>query len=482
MTRRPIQKKEKVTILVGGVPVVVTLRPPCGSRKSWYAYWNGLVASKSTGQPNFVEAVKIVEDMLRNGGKRSNLCETVLSDDEFVEIQRRHFAKKTDPKALARSMKSHRCTLEAISAFRQISGIRPVTVATPDDCERFQHEALAKPKNWRIKYADSDQSNRRQESQSVIERLSPNTVVKWSVALQAAFERANRNAGKKCVRGVVAENKLLSDNPWRKFTWIEATTKEIRQFDSDELISLLHFFETEWPGVAFAPSMAKVYVWSASRREEVAGLRWCDYRPVTKDEHHFEVVGKWSIRRWFRVPTGLFHELEANKTESSYVFGGLPQQLRSFHIRTERPWMAKWVRSDFEVYNAGRWFYERVKDWSATLPNGKAYTHVFRKTTLQYARQGEDVNRQVAADASVTEGVMMTSYVREHDEELRQKSNRTFRRIAASLLPEVAAAYGFVESPIDVLKRRGRAAFEAEDWQLVLKLASELDHLRNGHT
>jgi hypothetical protein len=51
-----------------------------------------------------------------------------------------------------------------------------------------------------------------------------------------------------------------------------------------------------------------------------------------------------------------------------------------------------------------------------------------------------------------------------------------------SLLPEVATAYGFVESPIDALKRRGRAAFEAEDWQLVLKVASELDHLRNGHT
>jgi hypothetical protein len=478
MPRKPIQKKEKVSVVVDGVPVVVTLHPPCSSRKSWYAYWNGLVASKSTGQPDFAEAVKAVESMLRNGGKRSNLVDTVLSDDEFEELQRRHFAKKTDPKSLQRSMKSLRECLDAISAFRQMTGIQPVTLATPDDCERFQHEALTRPKNWRIRYADPPKSTRRRESQ--IDRLSPNTVVKWSAALQAAFERANRNAGKKCVRGVVAENKLLSENPWKKFTSIEAKTKEIRQFDGDELISLLRFFETMWAGVPLAPLMAKVYVWSASRREEVADLHWDDYRPVAKDEHHFEVIGKWGVRRWFRVPTTVFRELEANKTENSYVFGGLPQQLRSFHVRADRPWMAKWVRSDFDVYNAGRWFYERVKDWSTSLPNGKAYTHVFRKTTLQYARQGEDVNRQVAADASVSEAVMMTNYVRERDEELRQKSNRTFRRIAASLLPEVAAAFGFDESPIDALKRRGRAASEAEDWQLVVKVASELDQLRNG--
>ena len=32
--------------------------------------------------------------------------------------------------------------------------------------------------------------------------ISENTVLRWSRELRAAFERVNRNAGKKCVRGV----------------------------------------------------------------------------------------------------------------------------------------------------------------------------------------------------------------------------------------------------------------------------------------
>src|SRR5437660_1425260 len=70
-------------------------------------------------------------------------------------------------------------------------------------------------------------------------RVSPNTVLKWSRSLQAAFERANRNAGRKCVRGVVDERRLLTVNPWNQFTWIGGRSKPIRQFDMDELLSFL---------------------------------------------------------------------------------------------------------------------------------------------------------------------------------------------------------------------------------------------------
>lgn len=44
---------------------------------------------------------------------------------------------------------------------------------------------------------------------------------------------------------------------------------------------------------------------------------------------------------------------------------------------------------------------------------------MFRKTTLRYGRRGEDINRQVASDARVSES---TNYVKETDEELRQKA------------------------------------------------------------
>ena len=100
---------------------------------------------------------------------------------------------------------------------------------------------------------------------------------------------------------------------------------------------------------------------------------------------------------------------------------------------------------------------------------------VRRTTTLQYARQGEDINRQVAQDASVTTSVMMTSYVTERDEELRQKSNRFFARIVARLHPTVAARYGHVETPTDELKRRLRVAVDAGDWKTAAKIAAQLD-------
>ena len=50
MPRKPKPEKQTITVLVNGTPVAVILHPPTGTRPSWYAYWNGLVASKSTGQ------------------------------------------------------------------------------------------------------------------------------------------------------------------------------------------------------------------------------------------------------------------------------------------------------------------------------------------------------------------------------------------------------------------------------------------------
>jgi hypothetical protein len=73
---------------------------------------------------------------------------------------------------------------------------------------------------------------------------------------------------------------------------------------------------------------------------------------------------------------------------------------------------------------------------------GHACTHIFRKTRLRYARSGEDVNRDVAKDARLSEAVMMNHYVRETDAELRRSSNRTYNRILSSLAPMVATRCG----------------------------------------
>jgi hypothetical protein len=84
------------------------------------------------------------------------------------------------------------------------------------------------------------------------------------------------------------------------------------------------------------------------------------------------------------------------------------------------------------------------------------------------------VNRQVAADAKVSEAVLMTSYVKETDEEMRQASNRTFHRILASLPPEVARQYGHAETTAGDLEEKLKRAAAAKDWTRVAQISAEL--------
>ena len=468
---------QKITVLVEGKPIKVAMHPPTGTRKSWYAFWTGLTTSKSTGQSELNEAVKVVENMLRNGGKKSDLSDLVVSDEEFEEIQRRHYAKKTDPQARKRSMKSLRECLDAISAFRAISGLRPITLATPNDCERFQRDSIAKPKNWRVEYAGNNRSVKRRQEQGPVKNLSSNTVLKWSVALQAAFERACHNAGKKCVRGVVDDSKLLKENPWRNFTWIEGGKKPLRQFDHNELTALLDYLESTWPGLRFAPAFVKLSLWSWARKSEVSSLRWSDERQIF-NECHFESTGKWGVTKWFRIPDGLRAELEAFRTGSEFVFGDYPQQLQEFYRQQGDTRTGNRVRADFTPDNLGEWMYRQISEWSKTLPNGSAYLHVFRKTTLQYALSAGHIEQSVADDASISSSVLMSSYARIADQELRHKSNRTYQRIRSSLSLEVATRYGWEGKPTDRIVEQLDQARHRGDWDAVARLAEELTRQR----
>src|SRR5262249_33602079 len=158
-----------------------------GRRRSWYAYWNGLVTSKSTGHAGYESALVAAEEMIRKWksggtGDRPRPSDAVLSDEEFKNLQRSHFNRKLDPSAQKRAAKSLKDCLEAIEAFSKITGLSSVAAASPDDCAGFQRKALTHPKNWRQAYP---------KSKKVVATVSANTVVKWSRSLQAAFERAN---------------------------------------------------------------------------------------------------------------------------------------------------------------------------------------------------------------------------------------------------------------------------------------------------
>ena len=104
-----------------------------------------------------------------------------------------------------------------------------------------------------------------------------------------------------------------------------------------------------------------------------------------------------------------------------------------------------------------------------------ATPHIFRKTALQHARRGEDLNRQVALDAKLNVSVMLNHYVVEEADQPRQASNRTFQRILASLPVDVAIRY--VHRPANVgaeLERRLLMAAATKDWKTVADLAGKL--------
>jgi integrase len=457
MPRKPKQDKQSTTVLVNNTPVRVLLHPPTARRKSWYAYWSGLDYSVSTCQARLEDALLAVDFMVKNHGKQPELRHAVLSDDEFVAIQRRHFERKSDEDDKRRAAKSLKNCLEAIKAFKSVTALPNIAGATADDCANFQTKALVLPKNWR-------QAHRREDTEGNTEAISPNTVVKWLRELQAAFERCNRNAPrKKCVRGVVDERKLLSSNPWHQFTWVEGIDKPPRQFTPDELLSLLTFFETTWRDVPAGALAIKLLLWSWSRRLEIAGLRWDSYRQV-QGEHHFETVGKRKVKKWFRVPDGVYRDMLKVRTDSPFVFAGYTEQLRQAHA--ENPNWLQHVR-EFTPATFGQWLYKKVKGWG-----NPAYLHIFRKTSMQYARRGEDIRRDVAAALRVSESVMMKHYVTETDEELRGYSNATYHRIAAGLPKDVARRYGYVIE--QTLESQLQNAIASKQWELAGQLTAKL--------
>ncbi|WP_254509034.1 hypothetical protein [Anatilimnocola floriformis] len=469
MPRKPKIEPKRITVVIDGSPISVTLHPPSGRMKAWYVYWAGLGNSKSTGERELTAAVAVAETMLRNGGERPMPAEGILSDEEFQEIQRHHFSLKQSKSSALRSAKSLKSCLEAIDAFKRISKLPAVSLATPDDCSRFEKAALKLPKSWRLSYPKAKKDG--------VANLSSNTVAKWSTALAAAFERANINGGRKCVRGVVPTEKLLQSNPWRKYNPIVAAEKPKRHLSNEELLSIIDFLEGEWAGIAVAAAAVKTCLWSWTRLSEFTNLSWDDSRPIGQ-EWHFRIVGKWGMVKWARLPLGLIEELQAIRTASPFVFASYSDQLRSYYLQADQKRIAAQVNGEFSPSAFASWFHERITQWAKETNRQEATTHALRKTSLQHALRGEDVSRLVAKDAKLTEAVMTAHYTSVEEEQLRQASNRAYHRIVLSLPQNVAIRYGYrPESTEDDLKRRLSAASVAEDWSLVGKLAAELGQI-----
>ena len=112
---------------------------------------------------------------------------------------------------------------------------------------------------------------------------------------------------------------------------------------------------------------------------------------------------------------------------------------------------------------------DRQVYWRRYVKDGRAITPADGPI-----RQRSAVLEALGAGWSRLPDLPEDAYVMETDEEMRQKSNRTYQRILASLPPEVARRYGYAEGNASQLQERLKAALAAEDWPLVDRLSSGL--------
>ena len=218
-----------------------------------------------------------------------------------------------------------------------------------------------------------------------VQRIRPNTVVKWSVALKAAFERANKNGGQKCVRGVVAESKLLTLNPWKNFTWIDGTEPKKRHLNDEELLSLLDYFEQRWPTVVTVTLFAKISLWmwaEGPKRPVYAGKTcalWGMSITLTLSVSGASGNGRESL-------TALYQDLLKVRTDSPYVFAAYNEQLKRHYRQCPNPHTAKTIGPRFDPELLYRWFHIKMRKWAEETGRERASHHAFRKTALQTAR------------------------------------------------------------------------------------------------
>ena len=120
-------------------------------------------------------------------------------------------------------------------------------------------------------------------------------------------------------------------------------------------------------------------------------------------------------------------------------FAKVPPARQTTVARPEDPW-------GVQPYNLGDWFYNRIAEWSQSLPGRRCRSMCSVRPRCCNTLVAEDVNRLVEHRSRVkSENVMMTNYVKETDDEMRRKNTRTFQRIIASLPAEVAEGYGYSE-------------------------------------
>lgn len=370
--------------------------------------------------------------------ERQKQEQSILTWEDWDAIQVAHFRKKRDQR---RAMKTLEECRKAHRLFLAVTGLETASAVDADQVDLFQ---AACPK-----------------TKSRLGRPYGNTTVRKTMAhMSASFNRCRVTAGKKCVRGVVAKEKLITVNPFEEVRWVEADDPEPRQFSREELKQFL-----AWKWVGGCPTVAlfaKASLWSCGRITEMTELRW-DW---IDDEGYVTIPddsAKWGKGKVIRLPAKLLSQIREHRNGSHLVWAGYVDELRAYH-QTDGHRASAHKLKDFAPVRLRVCFQKWIKEWAGSVKAPGLSHHAFRRTGLQWSREGQlrSSEGQYAKALNVSREVADTHYTRKPQ---HLWADLTYRNIASELAEdrELADLMGLGElgevrpvTPQDVQEALGR--------------------------
>jgi len=341
-------KWKQISVNVAGRMVQAYLHPPntVKNPKYWYYSCDEIGASRrSLKVTTLVDARVAVTSLITDS--LTSVRNAGLSWSEFRAIQVTHFGMRANEKKSGRTLEAGNCSLRMFLAL--VNPESPGDV-TPDMVGRFQ--ILCREKGY-----------------------SPATVHKALTHLSSGFNRCCASSGRRCIRGVVDDSKLLGSNPFMHVRWIEPRVSVKRQFGVDDIKNLM-----SWPKIGKIPSsrlFIQVSLWSAGRIEEMTEIKpeWLDGCYLTIPDS----VAKWGKGRCVRFPESIAAQLAKG-------WRSFPEELRQHHRSVGKSNLAVQVM-DFEPRRFQYRMQRIIRDWAYRNNVRGLSHHSLRRTALQWSRE-----------------------------------------------------------------------------------------------
>jgi len=403
-------KWKRLTIPTDGELLTVYLHPPgtVGNTRYWAFSCREASITKKSLKCNSLKDAKLTAIKLLTAPKSEDesKSEETLTWGDWDSIQVAYYRKKANEKRANRTLEECR---KAMRLFVRITGAPDASSVDADMVDRFQSEGVQRKKGDGKPYSAS-------------------TVWKTMAHMSSSFNRCRISAGKRCVRGVVDQSKLLMVNAFEEVNWIEPTQPRKLQFSREGLKAFL-----AWAYLAGCPLLslfAKVSLWARGRIEEMSELGW-DW---IDDQGYVGIPdeqAKWGKGKLVKIPLLLVEELRRYRGSGPFVWERYVEQVRDYHRNTGHLASAHKML-DFSPARLKVHFQKQIQRWAKTSENVGLSHHAFRRTGLQWSREGQlrMYEAEYAKSSNLSLGVADSYYTRDPR---HLRADIVFRSIAGEL-------------------------------------------------